>query len=179
MVITIRADNAMQSTHGFVHSSAHVCQLFVALFNIYPSLHFTIPLWWGGSHCHWIGHRWFVGVRWRVSVHWLCVHSVTWCWSAETQDQVRPRPQSFDISCEMSPIGWVEWPSTLMMVDCTCQVYTKVTFPSCKPSKDKLGFSMGHQSHLALRLATQCKLMAYIDGQCRPHRTSPGVHLAM
>ena len=58
--------------------------------------------------------RWYVEVRWRVSVHCLCVNSGAWCSSAVTIGKLRPRPQSFNISCQMSQIGWVERPNTLL-----------------------------------------------------------------
>ena len=106
--VIIRAFHTLQSIHEFVHCAAHIYRLFVIPFNIYPSLHYTLPLSQGGTHCRWIGHRWFVGVRWRVSVHWLCVHSVTWCWSAETAKlswDPDPNPSTSHVKC-LRLAGW-------------------------------------------------------------------------
>ena len=53
-----------------------------------------------------------------VSIDCLCVHSGAWCSSAVTIGKLRPRPQSLDISCEMSQIGWVERPNSLLRDGC-------------------------------------------------------------
>ena len=69
----------------------------------------------------------------KVSVHWLCVHSVTWCWSAETtRHRWDPDPNPWNLIWDVSDwlVGVAKY---LSVVGCTCQV---CTFRWCKPTKD-------------------------------------------
>ena len=122
----------------------------------------TLPFSKGGTHCQWIGHRWFVGVKWRVSVHWLCVHSVTWCWSAETTRlswDPDPNPSTSHVRC-LRLAGWsdqVPYCGLVVLVRSTPRWYFHGVILS--RTTHMLGFSMGHRSQLALRSVMQCRLI--------------------
>ena len=108
-VIDIQADNDFQSTndvHFRQHKEKYINYLLSYSIYIRPST-LPLPLSQGGTHCRWIWHRWFLGVRWRVSFHWLCVHSVTWCWSAEiTRLRWDPDPNPLTSHARCLRLAW-------------------------------------------------------------------------
>ena len=112
-----------------------------------------------------------------VSVHCLCVHSGAWCSSAVTIGKLRPRPQSLDISCQMSPIGWVERPNALLWDGCDLSCLQLGDIPMVKSCHGQPVLSMGHRSQLVLYSVMQCTLRPYNEGRCRTHRASPWVEL--
>ena len=85
--VIIRAFHTLQSIHEFVHCAAHIYRLFVIPFNIYPSLHYTLPLSQGGTHCRWIGH---LGGLWGWGGGCLFTGSVCTVWLGAD----RRKPQS-------------------------------------------------------------------------------------
>ena len=112
-----------------------------------------------------------------VSVDCLCVHSGAWCSSAVTIGKLRPRPQSLDISCEMSQIGWVERPNSLLRDGCDLSCLQLGDIPMVYSCHGQPVLSMGHRSQLVLHSVMQCTLRPYSGGRCRTHRASSLVEL--
>ena len=103
-------------------------------------------------------HDSVLSATWSVCSLALCAQCDLVLIGGNHKAQVRPRPQSLDISFEMSQIGWLEWPSTLvwLVVLVRSAHSDDVSLPR---TTNMLGFSMGYRSQLALRSVTQCKLI--------------------